>query len=339
MYKKFDFEELCKINSNFFKNIKHIYTARRYAFFKEFLKKTFQEGDSVYFFESNDIAFRIFKEGDKVVLVDEKDKIEMVCDQEEINKIHNLLKNDKKVVKIKKDNSTILQWLMKEYANWDYALINWKPFLVYDIETVWNINDLRTMRFMMWYSIISNEDHVKTFKYRYVSEKNLGKFVDFMVNFDWYIVGYNNIYFDNPVSIYNSWLTDEYIDILNKKSIDLFLFIWNLTGRRIWLDKISSALVSLGKTLESWAEGEQYLKDYLKTWDETKLAKVKSYCKNDVKMTLAVILYFMKHKNLYMDWEDYKFELDDLVTLGARQRWKDAKKEEKKDDRKTIFCD
>jgi len=40
-------------------------------------------------------------------------------------------------------------------------------------------------------------------KYEYIDQEGLKKFVEKMVNFDGYIVGYNNIGFDNPVCIYN----------------------------------------------------------------------------------------------------------------------------------------
>lgn len=327
MYKRFTFDELCQINSNFFKNLKWIYSSRGHIYFKEFLKKVEEEWSSIYFFESNDISFRIIKTPDYTTLVDEKDKIEMVCTDEEINKIHNLLKNDKKVAQIKKDNKSILQDLIDDFMGWAYQNIDGKPYLVYDIETIWNVNDLKNMRFMLWYSLISNDDHIKSIKYRFVWESTIKKFVDFMLDFEGYIVGFNNIYFDNPVVAYNSWYWDDEIKKLNGKSLDIFLFIRNLTGKRYSLEKVSTALISLWKTLASWQEWEEYLKQYLKTWDETLFNKVKSYCKNDVKMTLWVLLYLLKNKKVYIDGEESEFSLDQMVELGCKERSKEKKEE------------
>lgn len=39
--------------------------------------------------------------------------------------------------------------------------------------------------------------------YKYIDPSKLKEFVEYMVNFDGYIVGFNNIAFDNPVCIYN----------------------------------------------------------------------------------------------------------------------------------------
>jgi hypothetical protein len=39
--------------------------------------------------------------------------------------------------------------------------------------------------------------------YACIMKENLEEFVQKMLNFDGYIIGYNQIYFDNPVSVYN----------------------------------------------------------------------------------------------------------------------------------------
>jgi uncharacterized protein YprB with RNaseH-like and TPR domain len=161
---------------------------------------------------------------------------------------------------------------------------------------------LKETKFAIGYSIISNENHSKNLKFKFISENSLKKFVNFLIDFDWYIVGFNNIYFDNPVIIYNTLWNDDLIEQLNKKSLDLFLFLWNLTGRRLWLEAVSQALIWIKKTLSSWKEWEELLKQYQKTWDKSILEKVKSYCKNDVKMTLWILLYFLKKRKIFIDW-------------------------------------
>ena len=76
-----------------------------------------------------------------------------------------------------------------------------------------------------------------------------------MVEFDGYIVGFNNIAFDNPVSVYNTPHRDqEMIDKINAKSVDLFLLLRNVTGKRIGLNRTATALVGVQKTLDSGLE-------------------------------------------------------------------------------------
>lgn len=41
------------------------------------------------------------------------------------------------------------------------------------------------------------------------------------------------------------------INTLNKKSLDIFTFLYHSTGKKIGLNKVSSALVGVGKTLDS----------------------------------------------------------------------------------------
>jgi len=331
MYKKFSFSQICSINSKFLDNLKKLYKSQRYTFLKEFLKAIFLDWHSVYFFESNEIIFRIAKDWEIIIFTDEKEKIELQASLEDLNAMHNLLKDDKKVSKINDNNKTILETLIDEFLeDWENRYINWKPFLVYDIETVWNINNLRSMRFMMWYCVVSSEEQWDDVKYKYIEESNLNKFIDFMLDFDWYIVGYNNIYFDNPVCIYAAWVDENKIKILNEKSLDLFLFIRNLTWRRIWLDKVATALVWVSKTLSSWQEWSNLLDEYIKTQDNKILNKVKNYCRNDVKMTLWVLLYFLKYQKLYMDWEERNYTINQIVELWAKEKWSDKKEKDSK---------
>ena len=64
-------------------------------------------------------------------------------------------------------------------------------------------------------------------------QDDLKAFVDEMLAFDGYIVGFNQIWFDNPVSARNVGYGDREIEILNQKSIDLYVFFQTLTKRRI----------------------------------------------------------------------------------------------------------
>lgn len=322
MHKRFTFEELCSVNTNFYKNLKKLYTSKRYSFFKEFVKNCFLEWDDVYYFEWWEVIFRLHKKEWWILLVDEKDKIELSIDQDWVNKLHNLLKNDKNISKIKESTDTILNELNNAYTWWEMRSINSKPFIVYDIETIWDINNLKDMKFIMAYSSNSLDNNSKNIQYKYVSDKSLKKFVDYLFNFDWYVVWYNNIYFDNPVICYNLWYWDWIIDEINRKSIDLYQFILNITWKRISLDKAASSLVSVWKTLSSWLEWSEFYKEYLKTWEESLLNKVKNYCKNDVKMTLMLLLYLVNYKRLYIDWKEFAYDEIDLVKYWLSKKLK-----------------
>lgn len=328
MYKKLTLEQANNINTWFFKNLQNLYKNQRYTTLKEFLKDIWKNWDQVYFFESANPVFRFTKKDNKYIITDEVEKIEILLNEEELNSMHRFLKDEKKITKIKKDNKTILESLIEDFENWNLCNIKEMPYIVYDIETIWDMNNLKKMKFMLWYSALSQDDHKNNIKYKLVSQDNLKKFVDYLLDFDGYIVWYNNIYFDNPVIIYNIWYTDKEIQLLNQKSIDLFLFIRNLTWRRLGLDKVSSALISVSKTLSSWLEWTKLLIEYEKTWDKKLLTKVQNYCKNDVKMTLGVMLYLMKYQNLYLDGEEINYDINDLIKLWNQEKNKKSSNNE-----------
>ncbi|MEF2175256.1 MAG: ribonuclease H-like domain-containing protein, partial [Candidatus Absconditabacteria bacterium] len=312
----------------FFLNLKTLYQREKYFYFRDFVKDLLKEGSDIIYFEANQPVFRIIKK-ESFRLIDEREKIEVELDEDGMNKIHNFLKDEKKVTKLRTNNKTILETLLDKFMNGGFSKINGKDFIVYDIETIGNINDLRSMKFMMAYCIGSDDS--QSMNYRYVDESSLQKFANYLLEFDGYIIGYNNIYFDNPVVGYNVGWSDEQINVLKNKSIDLFLFIWNLTKRRVGLNFVSTALLGLGKTLESGLEGENYLKQYLSSGDKKLLTKVKNYCKNDVKMTLGVLLYILEYKRLCFDDLVYDFDEDYFVDVSKRERKTKEKIDEKID--------
>jgi len=327
MLKKFSLEELLKIKTNFFKNLKSIYIKKKYQSLLEFINHYLKDINEVYFLEGWDFIFKIEKKENWIVLIDNKEKIILNLTSTDLKKLHNILKwnNNTKSLKIK-ENKTIFQTLLEKFKEWKLNFINWKPFLVYDIETIWPTADLKKTKFVIAYSVISNEDHSKNIKFKYINQKNLKKFVDYIINFDGYIVGYNNIYFDNPVIIYNTIWDEKIIEKINRKSLDIFLFLWNLTWRRLWLDTVSRALVWVKKTLSSWKEWEKYLKEYEKTWDTKLLEKVKNYCKNDVRMTLWILLYFITNNKIFLDWKEYEYDLETFLKLASTKREEKNKK-------------
>ncbi len=331
MYKKIKYNQLTKLKTNFFKNIQNIYKRQWHTYLKPFLRKSFKEGNTIYFFKSNKPILKISKiDKDKYEFCDEKEKIQTTINKKDINNLHNLLKNNKKISKQKKSNQSILNKLLDELkSNDELKTIQDKPYLVYDIETPPIMGDLEQAKFVMAYSFLSNDDHSNSkLKYKYVSEDNLKKFVDFMLDFDGRIIWYNHTCFDNPVCAYNLDYDDKQIEKLNEKSLDLFMFLRNLTWRRVGLDKVATALIDLKKTLNIADEGAQDIQKYLQTNDQKHLKSVKKYCKNDVKMTLWVLLYLIKYKSIYINNTQYEYSIPEFIKKA--NHIKKPKKEQKK---------
>lgn len=137
------------------------------------------------------------------------------------------------------------------------------------------------------------------------------------MNFDGYIIGYNHVWFDNPVLWYNAWATDEEIEILQKKSIDPFLFLQQKLKRRIGLNALSKALVNVGKTLESGKEAQKLYDAYHKDGNQKAMLELKKYCKNDVKMTLLVWLALIDQKKLRREWQELHFDEKELIAWSC----------------------
>lgn len=320
MYKRFTLDELKKINTWFFDHLKALYTKHQHAYFKGFLKETMKEGKRVYFFQSNKPYFRIQEQAGGIYrFVDEQEKIEVLANEDDVNAMHNLFKNSWELKAIKQENKTILDGLIHEYQAWQRNLIEDKPFVVYDIETTFDGPLLTNQHFEMAYSIASDERNTEKMQYKYIDRINMKRYCDYLLNYDWRIIWYNQIWFDNPVLCMNVWYGKEEIDILNKKSIDPFLFLRKTLWRRISLNNVAKALISSWKTLTSWKEWEELLQEYKKTGDEKTLRKVKKYCRNDVHITLWVFLALLKHKKIHVEWKMYEFWLEDILLKWGYQ--------------------
>jgi len=214
-----------------------------------------------------------------------------------------------------KQNSTqsIQQVLETAFLAGDMDTIQGKPYLVYDIETQMTTGDMLKQKFMMAYVIDSIDK-----KYRYVNFETLPKFVDYMLKFDGYIIGYNQIWFDNPVCVHNIGGDESITEQLNAKSIDVMVFLQNMIGRRMKLTKVAESLISTGKTLDSGLEAQQLYEEYEKTGLKSLLEKVKRYCKNDVKMTLLVFLYVMYYKELHHDDTTSSYTTTDIIEKSQK---------------------
>lgn len=333
MYKRFSIEDIKKIQNNFIANLYNVVRKENCISIIDFFKKIFKEGDDIYYFNRSETLFKFSQKDNNIIISDEKEKIEIVLDENKKRELQNLFKEY--MMKKNKSNhnsnqKSIEQILLDAFNDWWYSTINNKKYLVYDIETTWSLENLKEVKFSVAYSMEPNEQNKMT--YEYISRENLKEFVQKMINFDWYIVWFNNIRFDNPVCIYNVWLSDEETKILNEKSIDLYVLISSISGKRMWLNKVSEALVGVSKTLESWAEWETLFQKYLETWEEEYLETLKKYCKNDVRMTALVFLYLMHFKKIYIEWDEITFSMEDIINKS----WV-AVKEVKENQNQSIF--
>lgn len=329
MYKRQTLAQLFETNNNFVKNLSYVINKERAQTLVNLIKIGFKMGDSVYYLMWSDPYFRMQKKSDnEYMLVSETERIEVLCDNNDIKRLSAIVANPKKA---KQTDKTILDILMDEFMEWQYETINGKPYVTYDIETLLaNDDTLHLLEFELWYAINSADCKEWVDKInKYIAKDSIKKFTDFLLDFDGYIVGFNSLAFDNRVIAYQAGYGQEEIDKLNAKSIDIFMFLRNKINKRIGLNKVATAMVWLAKNLDIAVDGIWLLQDWLKNRNAESLEKVKKYCKNDVKMTLWILLYFIKYQEFYIDGEKIDFTIDELLELAAKDRNKRNKVENK----------
>lgn len=317
MYKKFTLEELSTIQNNLIPHLHTIIQRERCQWVNDFFKIAFREWNEVMFFDRGNPLITIQLIDNRIHITDEVDNIQIQVPANEKGELNRLMIRyiSKKQRQIWQ--KTIEQILMDAFVEWKFYDILWKPYLVYDIETAlisWEVSETNFPEYYLWFSMEETEAWKMT--YSCIMMEDLKDFVQKMIDFDWYIIGYNQIYFDNPVSVYNAWLTKKEVEILNEKSLDLYVFFTQLTGKRMWLNKVSDSLVWVKKTLDSWADVESLWKERKSSNDNKILKKIQEYCKNDVRMTALVLLYLLHFQKVDMDNEDYNFDIQTFIELS-----------------------
>ena len=317
MYKRFTLNELKTVQNTFLSNFYGILKKEHCMMASDLFKKIFKEGKEIYYMNRGDFTFRFQNNNEEYVLMDEREKIQVVLDEESKREFQSLVKN----FILKKEKITwqksIEQILLDEFHTGKYSTIWWKNYMVYDIETTVELSNLKETKFLLGYAMHPTAGNKMT--YEYIDQEWLKNFVKKMLDFDWYIVGFNSIAFDNIVSVYNVGWSNEDIKRLNEKSIDLFLFVRAMTGKRLGLNKIAEALVNISKTLSSWVEGEALYKKYTENNDLEALEEFKKFCKNDVRMTMLIFLYLMHFKKLFIEGEEITFTLEDLENKSRQE--------------------
>jgi DEAD/DEAH box helicase domain-containing protein len=108
------------------------------------------------------------------------------------------------------------------------------------------------------------------------------------------LIGYNSDHFDIP-------LLNKYYpgDLTKIKSLDLLVEIRESLGRRLKLDSVAEATLSINKSGHGL--------EAVRWWKEGNHEAVRKYCLDDVRITKEVYDYALKNKELsYKDFGDIK---------------------------------
>lgn len=152
--------------------------------------------------------------------------------------------------------------------------------IVFDIETIGDIRDLTTMKV----TVVSIYEYEHD-RYQSFDEHELGNLWPILERAE-RLIGFNSLHFDLPI------LGRNYAGDLTKiPHLDILKVVKESTGNRIKLNDIARATLQIEKS----ADGLQAMEWY----KEGKIAEIKKYCEQDVKVTKDVYEYGLKNKMLY----------------------------------------
>ncbi len=152
--------------------------------------------------------------------------------------------------------------------------------VVFDIETIGDIQDLSTMKITVVSIYEFENDQTRSFEEHELS--NLWPILERAER----IIGYNSEHFDLPI------LSRYYTGDLTKiPHLDMLKVIKDSTGKRFKLNDLVKATLQLEKS----ADGLQAMQWF----KEGKLDLIKEYCEQDVRVTKELYLYGRKNKMLY----------------------------------------
>lgn len=312
MYKKMHLDDLLTVQTTLFERLVQLCTQQKHPVLKSLLKEFLADSDRVYFFHQNKPTIWLYTQPDNGVrLTDEIEHIELILSEEEVDRLHNLLKNKQTMITASKQD-TVFQDLLKQFQENKLHLFAWKPFVVYDIETTFDGRG-GEQQFAIGYAIDSQEDHTNELVYRYVDRDGLRAFAQYLLEYPWWVVWFNQISFDNPITMLQAWYSSADLAVVQAKSLDPFQLVRGMTGRRMSLQAMATALIDAWKTLSSGAEGQELLDKWFLDGDIKALEKVKAYCKNDVSITLGVFLYMIRYQRVDLDGKH--LVLDDKAFL------------------------
>ena len=175
MYKRFSTKELKNIKNNFLQHFSNVIKKEKCNNLNEFFKRIFKQWNDIYYFERWEPTFRVSQNNWQIILIDEKERIELKINDLEKIELNNMLK----LFMIGKNKNwsqkSIENILLEEFRQWKYSTIMGKPYLVYDIETTSDTNDVKQFKFLIWYSMQPQNDN--TMSYEYIDRDWLSQFV------------------------------------------------------------------------------------------------------------------------------------------------------------------
>lgn len=152
--------------------------------------------------------------------------------------------------------------------------------IVFDIETIGDIRDLTTMKV----TVVSIYEYEHD-RYQSFDEHELGNLWPILERAE-RLIGFNSLHFDLPI------LGRNYAGDLTKiPHLDILKVVKESTGNRIKLNDIARATLQIEKS----ADGLQAMEWY----KEGKIAEIKKYCEQDVKVTKDVYEFGRQNKMLY----------------------------------------
>ncbi|USN57206.1 MAG: hypothetical protein H6766_01785 [Candidatus Peribacteria bacterium] len=185
------FDELTQVKNPLFQTIHSLMMKQQTPLFKTFLRHQSKKGSQVIFFQRSTPQVQIGFDTEIPYIRDITNRIELQLDEETISKCHQLLKNQKTITRLNKDNKSIDQNLRDDFVAGNHRLIHNKPYLVYDIETTYATNNLRDAKFLIAYVINSDPDGTANFQH--IPDIRAEQLFDYMLNFNGYIIGYNHV--------------------------------------------------------------------------------------------------------------------------------------------------
>jgi len=93
MYKRFTLDELKTVQNTFISNFYNILKKERCMMASDFFKKIFREGNEIYYMYRGDFTFRFQNNNEEYVLMDEKEKIQVVLNEEDKREFQGMVKN------------------------------------------------------------------------------------------------------------------------------------------------------------------------------------------------------------------------------------------------------
>ena len=160
-----------------------------------------------------------------------------------------------------------------------------KGEIVFDIETQNTFADVGNDMKKFKVSVVSIYEY-DTDKYTSFTENNISALWPFLEKAT-RLIGYNSEHFDLP--ILNNYYPG---DLLQFSHLDLIKEVQKSLGRRLKLDDIAKATLD---DIKKTADGLQAIR----WWKEGKIAEIKKYCEQDVRVTKEIYDFGRQHKQLF----------------------------------------